>query len=328
MLTSATIANPVELAERLTGLDFELVDRDGAPAGRAAGGDLEPAARGRALGPARLRALRGRRACWPALVEEEVRTICFLKSRRGVELIQKFARLRLEDAGRSDLAERIAPYRAGYTAAQRRDIERRLAEGDLLAVVATDALELGIDVGELDAAMCVTFPGTVASLRQMWGRAGRRDTGLALYVAGDDALDQFFCRHPDEFLDRPVESAILDHESEEIHLAHLLAAAYEMPLTAGRRRHARAALGGVRRAAREARASCASAAAATCRAGPTTRPRGSRCARPRADAVAVVEATRRRGDRHGRDRAGALGRAPRRGVPAHGRRRTRSRSST
>ena len=140
------------------------------------------------------------------LVEEEVRTICFLKSRRGVELIQKFARLRLEDAGRSDLAERIAPYRAGYTAAQRRDIEQRLSGGDLLAVVATDALELGIDVGDLDAAMCVTFPGTVASLRQMWGRAGRRETGLALYVAGDDALDQFFCRHPDEFLDRPVES--------------------------------------------------------------------------------------------------------------------------
>jgi DEAD/DEAH box helicase domain-containing protein len=101
-----------------------------------------------------------------------------------------------------------------------------------MAVVATNALELGIDVGDLDAAVCVTFPGTVASLRQMWGRAGRRDTGLALYVAGDDALDQFFCRHPDEFVDRPVESAILDHESESIHLPHLVAAAYELPLSA------------------------------------------------------------------------------------------------
>jgi DEAD/DEAH box helicase domain-containing protein len=97
--------------------------------------------------------------------------------------------------------------------------------------VATDALELGIDVGDLDAAICVTFPGTVASLRQMWGRAGRRETGLALYVAGDDALDQFFCRHPDEFLDRPVESAILDHENEDIHLPHLMAAAYELPIS-------------------------------------------------------------------------------------------------
>ena len=79
--------------------------------------------------------------------------------------------------------------------------------------------------------MCVTFPGTVASLRQMWGRAGRRNTGLAMYVAGEDALDQFFCRHPDEFLERPVEQAILDHESEQIHEAHLAAAAHELPLT-------------------------------------------------------------------------------------------------
>ena len=97
-------------------------------------------------------------------------------------------------------------------------------------MVATDALELGIDIGELDAAICVTFPGTVASLRQMWGRAGRRRRGLAVYVAGQDALDQFFCRHPDEFLDRPVEAAILDHESEQIAVRHLIAAAYELPL--------------------------------------------------------------------------------------------------
>src|SRR6059058_5132442 len=165
------------------------------------------------------------------LVEDGVRTICFMRSRRGVELVQRFTRLRLEDAGRADLADRIAPYRAGYTAAQRREIEHRLSEGELLAVVATNALELGIDVGELEAAICVTFPGTVASLRQMWGRAGRRQTGLALYIAGDDALDQFFCRHPDEFLERPVEAAILDHENDRIQTAHVLAAAYELPLT-------------------------------------------------------------------------------------------------
>src|ERR671936_1085402 len=165
-------------------------------------------------------------------MEDGVRTICFMRSRRGVELVQRFTSLRLEDAGRADLAERIMPYRAGYTAAQRREIEHRLSEGELLAVVATNALELGIDVGELEAAICVTFPGTVASLRQMWGRAGRRQTGLALYIAGDDALDQFFCRHPDEFLDRAVEQAILDHESEEIHMQHLAAAAYELPLAA------------------------------------------------------------------------------------------------
>jgi DEAD/DEAH box helicase domain-containing protein len=230
MLTSATIANPLDLAEELTGLDFTLVDRDGAPRATREIAmwnpplvDEDKGIRGSALSEAA--------ALLVELMEREVRTICFLKSRRGVELIQKFARLRLEDAGRADLAERIAPYRAGYTPFQRREIERRLAEGDLLAVVATDALELGIDVGDLDAAICVTFPGTVASLRQMWGRAGRRNPGLAMYVAGDDALDQFFCRHPDEFLDRPVESAILDAENEVIHLQHLVAAAYEMPLS-------------------------------------------------------------------------------------------------
>src|SRR6202034_3248866 len=91
--------------------------------------------------------------------------------------------------------------------------------------------ELGIDVGVLDASIVVRSPGTIASLRQMWGRAGRRRRGLAVYVAGDDALDQFFARHTEDFLDRPVESAILDHESEEIHLAHLLCAAHEGPLS-------------------------------------------------------------------------------------------------
>jgi len=230
MLTSATIRNPSDLAERLTGLQFELVDRDGAAHSERQIAMWNPPLVDEALGK-RASALSEAAGLLAELVEREVRTICFLKSRRGVELIQRFARLRLEDAGRGDLAERIAPYRAGYTPAQRRELERRLAEGELLAVVATDALELGIDVGDLDAALCVTFPGTVASLRQMWGRAGRRAPGLAMYVAGEDALDQFFCRHPDDFLERPVEAAILDHESEEIHLSHLAAAAYELPLS-------------------------------------------------------------------------------------------------
>ncbi|MFN2616621.1 MAG: DEAD/DEAH box helicase [Thermoleophilaceae bacterium] len=231
VLTSATIANPADLARRLTGLDVGLVERDGAPRAERRIAMWNPPLVDERSGR-RASVLSEAAGLLAQLVEQEVRTICFLKSRRGVELIQRFARLRLEDAGRGDLAERIAPYRAGYTPSQRRELERRLTEGELLAVVATDALELGIDVGELDAALCVTFPGTVASLRQMWGRAGRRSAGLAMYVAGEDALDQFFCRHPDEFLDRPVERAILDHESEDIHLAHLAAAAYELPLTA------------------------------------------------------------------------------------------------
>jgi DEAD/DEAH box helicase domain-containing protein len=230
LLASATIANPVELAERLVGTPFELVDDDGAPrAGREIAMWNPPLLDERS--GARRSALSEAADLLAELVTHGVRTICFLKSRRGIELIQRFARESLERRGKPELAKRIAPYRGGFTPQQRREIEARLSSGELLAVVATDALELGIDVGELDAAICVTFPGTVASLRQMWGRAGRRRRGLAVYVAGQDALDQFFCRHPEEFLGRPVEAAILDHGNEQIASRHLVAAAYEMPLT-------------------------------------------------------------------------------------------------
>ena len=229
IFASATIANPVELAERLTGAEFSLVDTDGAPRAKRRIAIWDPPVIDEDT--MRRRSVLSETAELLAdLVINGSRTICFLRSRRGIELIQRFTRMRLEDLGEPELAKRIAPYRAGYTPQQRRDIEARLTSGELLAVVTTDALELGIDIGELDAAICVTFPGTVASLKQMWGRAGRRSEGIALYVAGEDALDQFFCRHPDEFLARPVEAAILDHTNERIQTAHLLAAAFEAPL--------------------------------------------------------------------------------------------------
>ncbi len=230
LLASATIANPVELAEKLVGTPFELIDDDGAPRAGREIAMWNPPLLDKATG-ARRSALSEAADLLAELVSQDVRTICFLKSRRGIELIQRFARESLERRGKPELAARIAPYRGGYTPQQRREIEDRLSRGELLAVVATDALELGIDVGELDAAICVTFPGTVASLRQMWGRAGRRRRGLAVYVAGQDALDQFFCRHPEEFLERPVEAAILDHANDQIAGRHLIAAAYELPLS-------------------------------------------------------------------------------------------------
>jgi DEAD/DEAH box helicase domain-containing protein len=230
ILASATIANPRELAERLVGTRFELIDDDGAPRAGREIAMWNPPLIDEVTG-ARRSPLSEAAELLADLVAQEVRTICFLRSRRGIELIQRFARDNLAARGKPELAARIAPYRAGYTPQQRRQIEARLSDGELLAVVATNALELGIDVGELDAAICVTFPGTVASLRQMWGRAGRRRRGLAVYVAGQDALDQFFCRHPEEFLERPVEAAILDHASEQIASSHLVAAAYELPLT-------------------------------------------------------------------------------------------------
>jgi DEAD/DEAH box helicase domain-containing protein len=230
LLTSATIANPVELAERLTGLEeIGLIDADGSPAPGRRIAVWNPPLTDEALGTRRS-ALGEAAELLARLVREGARTICFIKSRKGVELLSKLVK---DDLLKTDpeLAELVAPYRAGYTSQQRRELEGRLARGELRAVITTDALELGIDIGELDAAVVVTFPGTVASLRQMWGRAGRRGRGLAVYVAGEDALDQFFCRHPEDFLDRPVEAAILDHESPLIFRRHLLCAAHEGPLS-------------------------------------------------------------------------------------------------
>ena len=228
LLASATIANPLELAERLTGLeDFALIENDSAPQPTRRIAMWNPPLTDEELG-LRSSPLYEAAELLAELVERESRTICFIKSRKAVELIVRHASALLEPA----LAARVAPYRAGYTPGQRQEIQRRLTEGDLLAVVATDALELGIDIGELDAAICVTFPGTVASLKQMWGRAGRRGRGLAVYIAGEDALDQFFCRHPDQFLERAVEAAIIDPESPEIYGWHLLCAAHEAPLGA------------------------------------------------------------------------------------------------
>ncbi|MGD0455562.1 MAG: DEAD/DEAH box helicase, partial [Solirubrobacteraceae bacterium] len=230
LLTSATIANPVELAERLTGLeDVQLIDEDGSPAPRRRIAMWNPPLTDEALGTRRS-ALGEAAELLAELAREGARTICFMKSRKGVEVLSRLVK---EDLQTTDpqLAGQVEPYRAGYTSQQRRELEQRLVRGELCTVITTDALELGIDIGELDAAVVVTFPGTVASLRQMWGRAGRRGRGLAVYVAGEDALDQFFCRHPEDFLERPVEAAILDHESPLIYRQHLLCAAHEGPLS-------------------------------------------------------------------------------------------------
>jgi DEAD/DEAH box helicase domain-containing protein len=230
LLTSATIANPVELAERLTGLeDVQLIDEDGSPTPHRRIAVWNPPLTDEALGTRRS-ALGEAAELLARLARDGARTICFMKSRKGVEVLSRLVKEDLQSTD-PELAEQVEPYRAGYTPQQRRELEQRLVRGELCTVITTDALELGIDIGELDAAVVVTFPGTVASLRQMWGRAGRRGRGLAVYVAGEDALDQFFCRHPEDFLERPVEAAILDHESPLIYRAHLLCAAHEGPLS-------------------------------------------------------------------------------------------------
>jgi DEAD/DEAH box helicase domain-containing protein len=225
LLASATIANPGELAAALAGIEATVVDRDAAPRAERTVVLWNPELLDPELG---LRASSHGEASrlMAELVSRGLRTICFAKSRKAAELIHKFTVERVD----AEVAACLAPYRAGYTPAQRREIERRLVEGELLGVSATDALELGIDIGLLDCAISVGFPGTVASLRQQWGRAGRRGHGLAVLVASEDALDQYFMREPDTLLSRSVEAAILDHSNPRVLDGHVRAAAFEAPV--------------------------------------------------------------------------------------------------
>ena len=225
VLASATIANPGELAAALLGEPATVIEGDAAPRAERTIAlwnppliDPELGLRASALGEAS-RLLAG-------FTQRGLRTICFAKSRKAVELIHRFTVERVDGA----TAKRLAPYRAGYTPAQRREIERRLMAGELLGVTATDALELGIDIGALDCAISVGFPGTVSSLRQQWGRAGRRGHGVAVLVASEDALDQFFMRDPEALLSRTVEAAILDHANPRVLDGHVLSAAFEGPI--------------------------------------------------------------------------------------------------
>ena len=229
ILTTATIANPDELASSLTGLDFELVATDGSPRGERQIVFWNPPLIDKALGT-RKSVFAEAALLFADLISRGTRTIVFARTRKGTELIFRYTTQRLEQIA-PQLSDAVSPYRGGYTPAQRRRIEKGLFEGDLLGVVSTSALELGIDVGGIDAVISATYPGTVASLWQQWGRAGRgAKESLAVYMAGQDALDQFFALHPDELLERDVESAILDHKNRQIFTGHLGAAAFESPL--------------------------------------------------------------------------------------------------
>ncbi|MHB1411781.1 MAG: DEAD/DEAH box helicase [Thermoleophilia bacterium] len=230
VLTTATIANPAELASALTGMDFELVSGDGSPSGERQIVFWNPPLLDESLG-IRKSTFGESSMLLAELLKKRARTIVFTRTRKGTELVYKYARGLLDDR-QPELAGAIAPYRGGYTPGQRRQIEKSLFDGELLGVVSTSALELGIDVGGIDAVISATFPGTVASLLQQWGRAGRGgQQSLAVFIAGIDALDQYFMTHPEQLLERDVEAAILDFSNEQIFAGHLKAAAFEAPLT-------------------------------------------------------------------------------------------------
>jgi DEAD/DEAH box helicase domain-containing protein len=226
-LASATVGNPSELANRLTGLDVEVVSGDDAPRGRKLFALWNPPIIDDETG-ARRSALAEASTVMTHLVDEGARTIGFTRSRRAAELLAEFTRRGVADA---QARERIRAYRAGYLAEDRRKIERELADGELVAVAATNALELGIDIGSLDAAVLTGYPGTRASMWQQAGRAGRRsDESLAVLVAQDDPLDQYLTQHPDDLFGQSPEAAVIDPTNPYVLEPHLRCAAREYPL--------------------------------------------------------------------------------------------------
>ena len=227
VLGSATIGNPAELGRALTGLDVEVIDEDTSPAGARTVALWNPAVveedtnrRRSSLGEAT--------DLFLDLVKRDERTIVFARSRKATELLFRSAQERLSTTSR----DRVAAYRGGYLPEQRRAVEARLFSGRLTGIVATNALELGIDVGGLDAAILSSFPGTISAFRQQSGRAGRsRDESLVVLVGGDDALDQYFMTHPAELFTRPPEAAVINPSNPVVLEAHVACAANELPLT-------------------------------------------------------------------------------------------------
>ncbi|MFB3738185.1 MAG: DEAD/DEAH box helicase, partial [Candidatus Velamenicoccus archaeovorus] len=226
VLASATVGNPAELAERLVGVPFDAVTEDGSPSGAKTFVLWNPPVVDEDSG-ARRSALTDASWLMARMAEDGVRSIGFTRSRRAAELLAEFARRELPP----ELKRRVKSYRAGYLPEERRELERQLAADELLAVASTNALELGIDIGSLDAAILVGYPGTRASMWQQAGRAGRRSEGsLAVLVAQDDPLDQYLVTHPADLFDRPAEAAVIDPANPFVLEPHLRCAAAEHPL--------------------------------------------------------------------------------------------------
>ncbi len=227
--TSATIANPAEHFELLTGMSATIIDDDGSPHGPRTFALWDPPFLDRAR-KARRSANREASDLFVALVAGGVRTIAFARAPRGGR-VAPAVRARAVASAPPGLADRIAAYRAGYLPGDRRKIESDLFHGHLLGVTATSALELGIDVGGLEAALLVGYPGTIASMWQQAGRAGRGEgAALAVLVAMDNPLDQYYMRHPANLFGRPHEHALIDPDNIYILQLHLPCAAQEAPL--------------------------------------------------------------------------------------------------
>jgi DEAD/DEAH box helicase domain-containing protein len=221
---SATIANPKELAEGLTGCPFELVDQNGAPSGDKYVVFYNPPVVNRALGIRRGYLGETRRIA-RELIDRGQQTLVFANSRLATEVLLTYL---------MDDCPGVRGYRGGYLPKERREVERKLRDGEIRAVVATNALELGIDIGSLDAIVMAGYPGTIASTWQRAGRAGRRQTAsMAVMVASSAPLDQYIVEHPEYFFERSPEHAQINPDNLEILISHLKCAAFELPIRDG-----------------------------------------------------------------------------------------------
>ncbi len=226
---SATIANPGELATRLIGRPVRVIDNDGSPCGakyfalwNPTVSGLDHLARGSATDD----------AVWlmADAIHAGAQALTFTRTRQATELVYRYVQQALRDQG-SPYADQVRAYRGGYLPEERRQIEQQLFAGALRGVAATNALELGIDIGSLDMTLLVHYPGTIASTWQQAGRSGRRgDESLAVLLAGNDPVDQYLLRHPDYFFAQSPEHAVVDPENPYVLAKHLRAAAFELPL--------------------------------------------------------------------------------------------------
>ncbi len=221
---SATIANPKELAESLTGSPFELVDQNGAPSGDKFVVFYNPPVINRALG-IRRGYLNETRRIARELIDRGQQTLVFANSRLATEVLLTYL---------MDDCPGVRGYRGGYLPKERREVERKLRDGEIRGVVATNALELGIDIGSLDSVVMAGYPGTIASTWQRAGRAGRRQTpAMAVMIASSAPLDQYIVEHPEYFFDRSPEHAQINPDNLEILINHLKCAAFELPIRDG-----------------------------------------------------------------------------------------------
>jgi len=235
IFASATTAQPAVTASELIGQTVVEVTDDGSPQGARTVALWEPALVEDLVGengaPVRRSAGAEASRVMADLIAEGARTLTFVRSRRGAELTALGTQARLTDTA-PELAQRVASYRAGYLAEDRRRLERALADGELRGVATTNALELGVDIAGLDAVVLAGFPGTVASFWQQAGRAGRRGQGaLVILVARDDPLDTYLVHHPAALLDKPIERVVIDPGNPYVLGPQLLCAATELPLT-------------------------------------------------------------------------------------------------